>query len=90
MLGWIREKMATLELAPRGGKFFVFDSTTIGNDTSACNNPCALGGDCSTATGNGSWDNTHTSNPFSRGKRLGEEPSTLVQRAQRTNGSSDG
>jgi hypothetical protein len=28
--------------------------------------------------GMGSWDNAHTFDPFNRGKRLGEEPSTLV------------
>jgi len=40
MLGWIREKMATPELAPRGGRFSASGSITIGNDTSACNDPC--------------------------------------------------
>jgi len=40
MLGWIREKMATPESAPRGGKFSASGSITVGNDTSACNNPC--------------------------------------------------
>jgi hypothetical protein len=32
MLGWIRVKMATSELALGGGKFFAFDSTAIGNN----------------------------------------------------------
>jgi hypothetical protein len=31
MLGWICEKMAIQELAPRGGKFFASDSTVVGN-----------------------------------------------------------
>jgi hypothetical protein len=42
------------------------------------------------AVGNDSWDNAHTSNPSSRGEGLGGNPSTLVQHAQCTNGSSDG
>jgi hypothetical protein len=79
MLGWICEKMATLELAPGGGKLSTSGSTTVGNGASACSDSCILGEYCSTATRNDSWDNTHTSNPFSGGKRLGEEPSTLVQ-----------
>jgi len=45
MLGWIREKMATPELAPRGGRFFAFGSITTGNDTSTCSDPCAPSGD---------------------------------------------
>jgi len=45
MLGWIREKMVILELAPRGGRFFASGLITAGNDTSACNDPCAPGGD---------------------------------------------
>jgi hypothetical protein len=40
MLGWIREKMATQELAPRGGKFFASGSTTTKNGDSAYNGPC--------------------------------------------------
>jgi hypothetical protein len=44
MLGSIYEKMATQELAPGSGKFSAFSST----------GPCTTGGDCSTATGNGS------------------------------------
>jgi len=54
MLGWIRKKMAILESAPKGGKFFASDSITAGNDTSACNNLCAPGRDYSTAIGNSS------------------------------------
>jgi hypothetical protein len=81
--------MATQESTPRGGRFFASSSTVIGNDILACNDPCALGRDCSTAVGNDSWDNAHTSDPFSKGERMGREPSTLVQRAQRTGGSSD-
>ncbi len=90
MLGWIHEKMAILELTLGGGRFFASGSTTAGNGTSACSNACAPGMDYSTAVGNDSWDNAHTSDLSSRGKRLGEEPSTLVQRAQRTGGSSGG
>ncbi len=44
----------------------------------------------STTIGNDSWDNAHTSDWSSMDERLGKELSTLVQRAQRTNGSSDG
>jgi hypothetical protein len=54
MLDWICEKMATQELAPRGGKFFAFGSTAARNGTLACNNLCALGGDYSIVAGNGS------------------------------------
>jgi hypothetical protein len=90
MLSWIREKMATQELALGGGKFFAFGSTIVGNGTLACNGLCVGGGDCSTTARNGSWDNAHTSNPSSRGERLGGEPSTLVQHVQHTGGSSDG
>jgi hypothetical protein len=89
MLGWIREKMATLESAPRGGRFFTSSSTTVGNGTLACNNPCAPSRDCSIVVGKGSWDNVHTSDPSSKGKRLGGEPSTLVHCAQCTGGNSN-
>jgi hypothetical protein len=54
MLGWICEKMATQESAPRGGKFSTYDSTVIGNGASACSDPCAPSKDCSTAIRNGS------------------------------------
>ncbi len=73
--------MATPKSTPKGGKFFVSNSITAGNDTSAYSDLCALGGDYSTTTRNNSWDNAYTSDPSSRGKRLGGEPSTLVQRA---------
>jgi len=79
MLGWIREKMATPESTPKGGKFSTSSSIFVGNSALACNNPCAPSGDCSTAIGNSSRDNTHTSDLSSKGKRLGKEPSTLVQ-----------
>jgi len=45
MLGWIREKMATPESAPKGGRFFASGSITVENDTSACNDPCIPSGD---------------------------------------------
>jgi len=45
MLGWIHEKMATLELAPRGGMFSTSSSIIAGNDTLACSNLCAPSGD---------------------------------------------
>ncbi len=90
MLGWIYEKMAIPESTPGGGKFFAFGSTTAGNSASVCNNPCAPSGDYLITAGNGSWDNAHTFDPSSKGKRLGAEPSTLVQCTQRTGGSSDG
>ncbi len=80
MLGWICEKMVTQELTPIGGRFSASSST----------GPCFLGGDCLIAVRNDSWDNAHTSNLFSKGERLSREPSTLVQHAQRTSGSSDG
>jgi hypothetical protein len=41
MLGWIREKMATLESATGGGKFFASSSTTAGNSASTCSDLCA-------------------------------------------------
>jgi len=81
MLGWICEKMATPESTLKGGRFSTFGSITARNSTSACNDPCTPGEDCSTATGNNSWDNAHTSDPSSKGKKLGKEPNTLVQHA---------
>ncbi len=55
MLGQIREKMAIQELAlGEGDKFFAFNLTVVANSTSACNDLCTLGGDCSTVVGNGS------------------------------------
>ncbi len=78
MLGWIREKMATPESALGGGKFSASNSTIVGNDVLAYNDLCALSGDYSIAVRNSSWDNAHTSDPTSKGKRLGEEPNTLV------------
>jgi len=88
MLGLIHEKMATPESTLGGGKFFTSDSTIVRNDVLACNDLCAPIEDYSIVAGNGSWNNTHTSNSSNRGKRLGKEQSTLVQRAQRTGGSS--
>jgi hypothetical protein len=90
MLGWIHEKMATQKLARRSGKFSAFGSTAARNGTLAYNNLCTLGGDCSTAARNGSWNNAHTSNSSNRGERLGGKPSTLVQCAQRMGGNLDG
>jgi hypothetical protein len=52
MSGWIREKMAILELAQGGGKIFASSLTTIGNGASACNDSCAPVGDCSTTARN--------------------------------------
>jgi hypothetical protein len=48
MLGWIRETMAIQESTPRGGMFFAFGSTVIGNGTSTCSDPCTPCGDYST------------------------------------------
>jgi len=48
MLGWIREKMATQESTPRGGRFFPFDSTIAKNNALACNDPCVPSEDYST------------------------------------------
>jgi len=45
MLGWIREKIVIPESAPRGGRFFASGSITTGNNTLACNHPCAPSGD---------------------------------------------
>jgi hypothetical protein len=70
--------MATLESTLRGGMFYAFGSTTIGNDVSACKNMCAPSEDYSTVTRDSSWDNTHTFDLFNKGKRLGGELSTLV------------
>jgi hypothetical protein len=66
------KKMATPKSALGGGRFSAFGSTTARNDASTCSDPCILGEDCSTATRNSSWDNAHTSNPSSKGKRLGK------------------
>jgi hypothetical protein len=41
--------MITQKLAPRGGKFSTSSSTAVGNDALACNDPCNLGKDYSTA-----------------------------------------
>jgi hypothetical protein len=90
MLGWICEKMATRESTPRGGKFFASDSIAVGNNALSCNDLCALGRDCLITARNSSWDNAHTSDPSSRGERLGGKPNTLVQCAQRKVGSLDG
>jgi hypothetical protein len=46
--------MAIQESAPGGGRFFAFGSTTAGNGTLACSDPCAPGRDCSTTAGNSS------------------------------------
>jgi len=80
MIGWIREKMAIQESAPKGGRFFAFNSI----------DSCATGRDCLIAIGNDSWDNACTFYSSSKSERLGRKPSTLVQHAQRTSGSSDG
>ncbi len=90
MLGWIREKMATQELALGGGRFSTSGLTIARNGTSACNDPCAPCKDCSTVAGNDSWDNAHTFDLSSRGERSGREPNALVQHVKRTGGSSDG
>jgi hypothetical protein len=82
--------MAIPESALGGGKFSTSGSTTVGNDVSTCNNPCVPGGDCSIVVRNSSKDNAYTSNPSSRGKRLGGKLNTLVEHAQRTGGSSRG
>ncbi len=78
MMGWIREKMATQESTPGGGRFFTSSSTVAGNGASICNDLCAPSEDYSIATKNGSWDNAHTFDLSSRGERLGGKPSTLV------------
>jgi len=45
MLGWIREKMVTPESAPRGDRLFASSLITVGNDISACSDPCVLSKD---------------------------------------------
>jgi len=52
MLGWIHEKMTTLESTPRGGKISISSSTATGNDISACNDLCAPSENSSTVVGN--------------------------------------
>jgi len=52
MLGWIHEKMAIQESAPRGGRFFTSGSIVVGNDVLACSGPCIIGGACLIAVGN--------------------------------------
>jgi len=54
MLGWNREKMATIESALGGDRFSASSSTTVENGASACNNPCAPGKVYSIAAENGS------------------------------------
>jgi hypothetical protein len=54
LLGWIREKMATQELAPRGGRFFASSSITAANGASAYSGSCTIGGAYSTTARNGS------------------------------------
>ncbi len=66
MLGWIREKMATPKSAPGSGRFSAFGSITARNNILACNNPCTPSGDYSTAIGNSSWINAHTSDLSSK------------------------
>jgi len=82
--------MDTPESAPRGVRFFTSSSIIAGNYALTCSDSCAPGEDCSTTVGYSSLDNTHTSDSFYKGKRLGGEPSTLVQHAQHTSGSSNG
>jgi hypothetical protein len=82
--------MAIQESTPGGGKFSTSSLIAVGNGALACSNLCIPSKDCSTVVGNSFWDNAHTSNPSSRGERLGGESSTLVQHAQRTCGSSNG
>jgi hypothetical protein len=72
--------MATQESTLRGYKFFASGPT----------GQCIATKDYSIAVRNGSWDNTRTFDSFSRGEKLGGKPSTLVQHAQRSGGSSDG
>jgi hypothetical protein len=70
--------MAIHESALGGGRFSASGLTVAKNGALVCNDPCALGEDCSTAAGNGSRDNAHTSDPSNKGDRLGREPSALV------------
>ncbi len=65
--------MATQTSALGGGRYFAFGSTIIGNDASACSNPCTPNEDCSTAAGNSFWDNAHTFDPSSTGERLSRD-----------------
>ncbi len=46
LLGWICERMATQDLAPRGGKFLAFGLAIAGNNILACSGPCVAGEDC--------------------------------------------
>jgi hypothetical protein len=43
MLGLIYEKMATLELATKGGRFFASSLIAVGNYALACNGMCTVG-----------------------------------------------
>jgi hypothetical protein len=51
MLGWICEKMATLESTLGGGRLSAFGSTTVGNGASSYNDSCVPGEHCSTTLG---------------------------------------
>jgi hypothetical protein len=70
--------------------FSTSGSTVTRNDASTYSDSCVLGGHFSIAARNGSWNNVHTSDPSSRGQKMGGESSTLVQRAQHIGESSDG
>jgi hypothetical protein len=89
---WVRsvKKMATQESVPGGGKFSASGSIVARNSASSCSDSCAPSEDYSIAAGNGSWDNAHTSDPFSRGERPNKKPNALVEHTQRTGGSLDG
>jgi hypothetical protein len=43
MLGWICEKMATQESAPRGGRFSTFGLIAVRNGASTCSGLCVVG-----------------------------------------------
>ncbi len=86
-MGWIYEKMTTQESTLGGGRFFASGSIVIGNGVSTCSDPCIPSKDYSIIVGNGPCDNAHASDLFSRGERLGREPSALVQHAQHKSGS---
>jgi hypothetical protein len=81
--------MTTLESALRGGRFFASSLTTVGNSASTCNDPCVQAGTAQLPMGT-VRETKHTSDPSSKGKRLGGEPSTLVQCTQSMGGNLGG
>jgi hypothetical protein len=90
MFSRIHKKMVIQKSTSKSDKFFASSSIVAKNDTSICKDSRTVSKDYSTASENDSKDNAHIFILSNRGEKLSEEPSTLVQCAQRTSGSLDG